>query len=79
MASPAAEFAGSTRLAAMSGRRRRFAPLWVYLFGLFAAGVAQGSVLTPRVHSAAFNVTVFAGLAIAVIVTITVLERSVKR
>ncbi|MGI9053493.1 MAG: hypothetical protein ACR2HQ_12740 [Ilumatobacteraceae bacterium] len=59
--------------------RRRFAPLWVYLFGLFAAAVAQGALLTPREHSAAFNLSVFAALAVGVTVAITVLERSLKR
>jgi membrane protein DedA with SNARE-associated domain len=56
-------------------RRRRFAPLWVYLFGLFAAALVQVWLLPPREHSAAFNVAVFAGLAALVIVVVTRLEQ----
>jgi hypothetical protein len=55
--------------------RRRFAPLWVYLFGLFALAFAQVLLLPPADHGAAFNVAVFAAGAIVVIALLTVLER----
>ncbi len=60
-------------------RGRRFAPLWVYLFGLFAAAIAQTWLLPPRQHSAWFNVVVFAAVAAAVILVLTVAERARHR
>jgi hypothetical protein len=60
-------------------RGRRFAPLWVYLFGLFAAAIAQTWLLPPRDHGAWFNVGVFVALASAVIVVLTLAERARRR
>jgi len=60
----------------MARRRPRWAPLWVYLFGLFAVAFAQVALFPPREHGAAFNVAVFAGLGAAVVVVITLLERA---
>ncbi|MGH9271617.1 MAG: hypothetical protein ACRDZ2_10130 [Ilumatobacteraceae bacterium] len=57
-------------------RGRRFAPLWVYLWALFAVAFVQVALVPPREHEAAFNVTVFAGLAALVVVVITLLERA---
>ena len=55
-------------------RRLLFPPLWVYLFGLFAVAIAQSWLVPPDEHSA-FNVALFAVLALAVIVVLTVLQR----
>ena len=54
---------------------RRFAPLWVYFFGLFAVAVTQRLLFPPDEHSVTFNVLFFAGGAIVVIAVLTVLER----
>ncbi len=59
--------------------RRRFAPLWVYLFGLFAAAIAQSWLLPPRQHGGWFNVAVFAAVAAVVILVLTLAERARDR
>jgi hypothetical protein len=56
-------------------RRAAFPPLWVYLFGLFAVAIAQRWLVPPADHSVPFNVALFALLAIAVIVLLTILQR----
>jgi hypothetical protein len=60
-------------------RRRRTPPLWVYFFGLFAVAVLQRWLFPPDEHSVAFNVGLFFGLAAAVVIGLTVLERTVRR
>ncbi len=56
-------------------RRRPFAPLWVYFFGLFALAVTQRLVFPPDEHSVTFNVLFFAGGAAVVIAVLTILQR----
>jgi tryptophan-rich sensory protein len=56
-------------------RRAAFPPLWVYLFGLFAVAIAQRWLVPPDEHSVAFNVALFAVLALVVIVVLTLLQR----
>lgn len=65
----------------MERRRRtlRLAPLWVYFFGFFAVAIAQRWLFPPAEHSVAFNVILFFGLAAAVVILLTILERTVKR
>ena len=60
-------------------RHRRLAPLWVYFFGFFAVAVLQRWLFPPDEHSVPFNVLLFAGLAGAVAVVLTVLQRTVDR
>ena len=57
---------------------RRFAPLWVYLFGWFALAVAQQLVFPPDEHSAAANVALFAVGAALVAVVLTIAERRTR-
>ena len=66
---------------AMHPHRRtgRFAPLWVYLFGLFAVAVLQQLLFPPDDHSATFNVVFFFAVGAVVTVVLTVLERTVDR
>ena len=59
-------------------RRAAFPPLWVYLFGLFAVAIAQRWLVPPDDHSVAFNVALFALLALAVIVLLTILQRMTR-
>jgi uncharacterized membrane protein YoaK (UPF0700 family) len=59
-------------------RARRFAPLWVYLFGLFAVAVLQRLLFPPDEHSVTFNVVFFFAVGAAVIAVLTVLERTAK-
>jgi hypothetical protein len=56
-------------------RRRPFAPLWVYFFGLFALAVTQRLLFPPDEHSVTFNVLFYACGAAGVIAVLTVLER----
>ncbi|MET0324678.1 MAG: hypothetical protein ABW219_05585 [Ilumatobacteraceae bacterium] len=58
---------------------RRFAPLWVYLFGLFAVAVLQTWLFPPGEHSATFNVVFFFAVGAVVVAVLTFLERTVKR
>ena len=60
-------------------RMDRRPPLWVYLFGLFAVAFFQRWLFPPDEHSVAFNVVLFVGLAAAVVVLLTALQRTVKR
>ena len=60
-------------------RARRFAPLWVYLFGLFAVAVLQAWLFPPDDHSVTFNVVFFFAVGAVVVAVLTVLERTVKR
>ena len=62
----------------MAQRRRAFAPLWVYFFGLFALAVTQRLLFPPDERSVTFNVLFFAGGAIVVIAVLTVLERATR-
>ena len=57
---------------------RRFAPLWVYLFGWFALAVAQRLVFPPDEHSVAANVAFFAVGAVLVAVVLTIAERRTR-
>ena len=59
-------------------RRAVLPPLWVYLFGLFAVAIAQRWLFPPDEHSVAFNVGLFAVLALSVIVVLTVLQRLIR-
>lgn len=61
----------------MARRRRDFAPLWVYLFGLFALGAFQKLVFPPADHSTPAAVAFFVVGAIVVIALLTVLQRRV--
>ncbi len=63
----------------MARSRRRYAPLWVYFFGLFALAAAQRFAFPPDEHSVAANVAVYLVGAVVVIVAITALERSSRR
>jgi len=58
-------------------RRRAFAPLWVYLFGLFALAGVQSLVFPPEDHSTGAAVAFFLIGAIVVIALLTVLQRRV--
>lgn len=58
-----------------SHRRRGFAPLWVYFFGLFALAAAQRLLLPPDDRSVAANVATFLVGAVVVVAAITALER----
>jgi drug/metabolite transporter (DMT)-like permease len=60
-------------------RPRRFPPLWVFLFGLFAVAVLQTWLFPPDEHSVAFNVVFFFAVGAVVVALLTVLERTVKR
>jgi hypothetical protein len=60
-------------------RARRFPPLWVYLFGLFAVAVLQRWLFPPADHSATFNVVFFLAVGGAAVAVLTVLERTVQR
>jgi hypothetical protein len=62
----------------MAGRRRGFAPLWVYLFGLFTVAATQRLAFPPAEHGVAFNVTFFFGAAAAVVAILTLLERRAR-
>ena len=62
-----------------AGVRRRFAPLWVYCFGLLALAFLQTFAFPPDEHSVAANVTFFAAGAIVVIVVLTVAQRATHR
>ena len=59
-------------------RGRRFAALWVYMWGLFAVAAAQRWLFQPERHSAPANLAIFAVGATAVIVLLTVLQRVTK-
>jgi hypothetical protein len=61
------------------GRRRGYAPLWVYCFGLFALAAAQRFLFPPDEHSVAANVAFFAVGAVLVVVAITAAERKGRR
>ena len=61
------------------GRRGRFAPPWVYFFGLFALAVAQRLVFPPDEHSVAANVAFFAVGAVVVVAVLTIAERTTRR
>ncbi len=63
----------------MATRRHGFAPLWVYLFGLFAVAAGQRLLFPPDERSAAANITIFAVGSLVVIVLLTVVERSTHR
>jgi hypothetical protein len=56
-------------------RRGRFAPLWVYFFGLFALAFLQRFTFPPDEHSVAANVLFFAVGAVVVIVVLTIAQR----
>jgi hypothetical protein len=60
-------------------RARRFPPLWVFLFGLFAVAVLQTWLFPPDEHSVTFNVVFFFAVGGVVVALLTVLERTVKR
>jgi hypothetical protein len=60
-------------------RHRRFAPLWVYFFGLFALAFLQRFAFPPDEHSVAFNVTFFAVGAVVVILVLTIVQRTTTR
>ena len=62
-----------------SVRRCRFAPLWVYFFGLFALLFTQRLVFPPAEHSTGANVAFFAVGAILVVAALTVAERATRR
>jgi hypothetical protein len=62
----------------MPRHRRALAPLWVYLFGLFALGAFQAVVFPPEEHSTAAAVAFFAGGAIVVTGVLTVLQRRMR-
>jgi hypothetical protein len=62
----------------MGRSARRFAPLWTYLFGLFALAAAQRVLLPPDEHGVAFNITFFFVGAAAVVVALTALERTTR-
>lgn len=62
----------------MARRGHRYAPLWVYIFGLFAVAAAQRLLFPPAEHGVAFNVTFFIGAGAAVIVVLTLLERRTR-
>ncbi len=55
--------------------RRRYPPLWVYLFGLFALAFVQVFAFPPDEHTVAFNVAFFAVGAVIVVVVLTLLQR----
>jgi hypothetical protein len=59
-------------------RRGAIPPLWVYLFGLFAVAIAQRWLFPPDKHSVAFNVGLFAVLALSVIVVLTLAQRATR-
>ncbi len=56
-------------------RRGRFAPLWVYFFGLFALAAAQRPLFPPDEHDVAANVAFFGVGAVVVIAVLTLAER----
>jgi hypothetical protein len=58
---------------------RRFAPLWVYFFGLFALAFVQRFTFPPDEHSVAANVTFFAVGAVVVFVVLTIAQRASRR
>jgi hypothetical protein len=58
---------------------RRFAPLWVYFFGLFALAFLQRFAFPPDEHSVAFNVTFFAVGAVVVFLVLTIVQRTTTR
>lgn len=59
-------------------RRPRFAPLWVYLWGLFAVAIAQRFLFPPDERSTAFNVTLFFVLAAVVVAVLTLLQHRIR-
>jgi biotin transporter BioY len=59
--------------------RRRFAPLWVYFFGLFALAFFQRFTFPPDEHTVAANVTFFFVGAVVVIVVLTIAQRATNR
>jgi hypothetical protein len=59
----------------MNRHGRRFAPLWVYLFGLFALATAMRLFFPPAEHSVAANVAVFGSGSVLVVVLLTAIER----
>jgi hypothetical protein len=63
----------------MAQRRQRFAPLWVYLFGLFAVAALQRAVFSPGERSVAANVAFFFVGSVAVIAVLTVAQRATRR
>jgi phosphatidylglycerophosphate synthase len=60
-------------------RHRRFAPLWVYFFGLFALAFLQRFAFPPDEHSVAANVAFFVIGAVVVFVVITIAQYFVYR
>src|SRR4051812_31123776 len=60
-------------------RDRRFAPLWVYFFGLFALAFLQRFTFPPDEHSVAANVLFFTVGAVVVIVVLTIVQRRSNR
>jgi hypothetical protein len=56
-------------------RRRRWAPLWVYLFGLFAVATAQRLLFPPAEHTVAANVAFFAIVGAIVVAVLTAIQR----
>jgi hypothetical protein len=58
---------------------RRFAPAWVYFFGLFALAFLQRFAFPPDEHSVAFNVMFFAVGAVVVFVVLTIVQRASGR
>ncbi len=55
--------------------RRRFAPFWVYAFGLFALAAFQRLVFPPDDHSTAAAVAFFAIGALVVVGVLTLVQR----
>jgi hypothetical protein len=56
-------------------RRRKFAPVWVYFFGLFALAFLQRSTFPPDEHSTGANVAFFVVGAVVVVAAITLAQR----
>lgn len=55
---------------------RRFPPLWVYFFGLFALVLTQRLVFPPAEHSTAATAAFFVVGALLVVVGLTVAQRA---
>jgi hypothetical protein len=68
--------ANATKGQTLLVRRGRFAPLWVYFFGLFALAFLQRFAFPPDEHSVAANVLFFVGGAIVVFVVLTIVQRT---
>jgi hypothetical protein len=60
-------------------RAARFAPIWVYFFGLFALVFTQRLVFPPDEHSTAANLAFFVVGAVLVVAVLTVAERATRR